>query len=591
MGSLEFFTTLSIVANPAATRSLFKIAFMSQLWYKNNIMSPELQNHDGPSIQHENDNAFKLLEDYTSWLELTVDLDQTDPAIVAERQVFLDRITEQAKLHPTIEDLPENAPEIVRQRIIAAVNTSLSYQEPVDSLSKAVDRYGISLERLRSYNLSWYDEQLLLFATAYAAKSRHTKAGEKLAKKARAILRHEATNRLPDGQPIKEYSDPDEALMESHKRQEYALRQIHAASVATQFEMLTVSKLIDIAPIPNVDTVLPVLGKSYLRTETTLLTALQDISDAYVEPIEYSDLNSGDIFKDEEPFVNLTPEEIKRRLTQLPLVEDELKIIFGQDARIVYKEVNPLHDLSIRELAYHTQRESNSDEKNENYEGSSTFADYTFLEIVQESGDTYVIAESPHEANACYVLRGDVVSKIGTLLDTELSWEDIMKYPKETVRQLGAVKFNHSSGVDVVKKVADYVTRPKEETLKRLATRWLGDPKPAFDHDLEPTSENRLPISIRAMVMTHPETVKALLLEWMGLEELPPTLVRRLGERALQPTDYEPLVEQGETKIDMLRRENADLRAELEEKNEREQKLIARNKKLRKFIRQVLKES
>ncbi|MDB5160082.1 MAG: hypothetical protein JWO99_345 [Candidatus Saccharibacteria bacterium] len=554
-------------------------------------MTPELRDHGDHFTPEEGNEALKLWDEFSNWLELTADLDQEDPTIVAERQSFLDRMSTQAALHPSIEDLPENAPELVRRRVLIAINKSLPYQEPVDSLSKAVDRYGISLERLRSYNLNWYDEQKLLLATAYAAKSRHTKAGEKLAKKARAILRHEATNRMPDGQSIDDYENENEAIAEVHKRGDHALRQIHAAGLSTLFELMNVGKLPDTAPIPNIDTVLPIVGKNYLKTDTTLWTALQDASDAYVEPLDDSDADFAEIFKDEEPFVNLTSEEIKRRLTQLPIVEDELKTIFGHDSTITYKEVNPLHDISIRDLASSIERADSSDDNEEGKEGSSTFAEYTFLEIIQPDGQTYVIAESPYEANACYVLRGDVVEKVGNLLDTELSWEDIMKYPKETVRQLGAVRFNHTSAGDVVAKIADYVQRPAEETLKQLAQRWLTTSRAAFDHDLEATSDNRLPLSMRAMVATHPESVKELLLQWLETDELPATIIHHLGERALQPKVAETKPETSETELDALKRENAELRTRLEEKQVRELKFIARNKKLRKFIRQLLKES
>ncbi len=456
--------------------------------------------------------------------------------------------------YPKEDEQPQNQPFEVQTRIINAINQANPYAEPVESITKAVHRYGISLERLSTYSLSPYDQLQLLGAAMYAAESRQTKAGDRLARKVRSILRHNMNNFLPKpGDPFDlESDDAGLVLREDVDKHIHNIKQYYqryhtaltAAGILFRHDMHQAVELFHKNPISSIDDALFFLGGPSEEAQMRVSAVLR--SSANTREIEVTA---------DSPFRELSEIERQRRLINLPIVENELHDIFGTDAAMVYKELTPNNDQTTRDLTEPTERLVGDTELADTAEGAADFADYTFIEVTQANGITHVVAENPDPNNACYVLRGDVLEQAGMLLGTTMAWEDVMIYRKETVRQLGAIRFYHGAETDVVAKLRDYMREPASKTLRTLASKWIIEVRSAYDKNIQPTVYNRLPLTIRLMVAAHPAETKELLLRWLGLTEVPEKSSRSFGQIAIHLAEADPV----QTELDSLRAEVARL--------------------------------
>ena len=519
----------------------------------------ELQEAEQPTLSQRQSDLITRYAEYFSvgYAHYPEDADSQAFArgFVEDAQAFLDE--EQSS--------EEYTSEAITARILDAVNKTYAHKDPVATLSKAVDTYGLSLRTLRSYNLRAFDEVSLLYAAAYAGASRHTKSGTKLSTDAHRILTHESTNQWVqwDNAPTEVDASEADKMFERYKRATYA----NLASA--QLDVLNALQMPDKAPILSIDAVLPVITKlRYLGGEPTLEDDLR--AAAGIEELKLYD-------EAIEPIKEISADTLRQRLTDISLVEEDLRKKFGDDITIQYKELSIDLDQSTRDLYEPKENDSITENTSEfeAREGSSDFSGYVFIEVTRATGEVFVIADSPDRSNACYVVRSDTMEHMSELIRTPMTWTDVLKYPKETARQLGATRFYHNETVDTLSKAIGHIERPATSILMEVGGKWLTAKRAIYDADMQATTTNRLPLATRELVAKRPEEVKLLLLNWLEIDELPQLargtkLARRAFEQGPDQPDQEASTESHAAEIEakdieilQLRADNDRLRAML----------------------------
>ncbi len=426
---------------------------------------------------------------------------------------------------------PDNEPEVAKARILKAFNEGLRERfpnkdlPPVTTLSKAIDLYGLNQKFL--HTLSASDEMALLHAISYVGKSRATKAGQRLSKNAEGILKNENTNKLvQNGQVVIAVNKENEVKMLDALHRSWL-----AAHVLTTIGYTNALDLTNEAPVISIDEVFAILMKQrYLGDESSLVDELRNA--ANIEELDlYDELD--------QPIKSIPERDLPLRLTDISTIENSLRERFGTDILVQYKELALSSDKTTRDtyekLRYRAPR-LEIDAQTEVAERSSDFSGYVFIEITKPSGETYVIADSPEQGNACYVVRSDIMHEMSTLTGKTITWEDLLRYPKETARQLGASRFYHT-GEDTFEKALAHMEQPLPVLLRVIAEKWLTTGQYTYTSEMEPTRHNRLPRDIRTLIAQQPEKAKEILLTWLGQEGVfNPRATKQIGEQAIEST-------------------------------------------------------
>jgi len=243
--------------------------------------------------------------------------------------------------------------------------------------------------------------------------------------------------------------------------------------------------------------------------------------------------------------------------------------------------------------------ETTDEPDDENHESTSVFSrDYLIAEAITTLPDgtkqTTIVAESLHYGNACYVLRGDVLSQLSETIGQPLDWKSIFSYFKVTARQLGARSFHHTIGGDLVAKVSAYLSSSEEQAMSELASKWLTGKKMIYDDDMHATRWNRLPRFVRDNIEGNLD-VRARLEAWAnaivmparGLR-LPLSKVVNKPKPASVPVEPEAAsASEPQTELDRLSAENARLQSELDKANQAKVELEAKLRQIQALLGQA----
>jgi hypothetical protein len=430
--------------------------------------------------------------------------------------------------------------------------------------------YGLKLDIL--HTLSSIDIVNLLGAAAYAGASRHTKAGDKLYKTAKSHLMHEITNDWMQGGVVEQVNEEDEM-----RNLDRIMRSTYAQYVNVENDVLYAYKLHDEAPILSIDKVLPAI-----MNQPRFMGAMSGVEDAIrviagVERVDSYESEPGG-------FTSIAKEEAHRRLTDIDDVDKGLRGAFGDNITISYKTLTPTLDNTTRELyeqADAIRRKKDESDKESDF-GAADFSDYIFIEVAMPDGETYVIADSPDYANACYVVRSDVMRAMGALLGREMTWTDALRYPKETARQLGVARFNHTQESDTFGKAINRMNESLDGVLKSIAKVWCDSETAIFDDEMKATKYNRLPRHVREYVTENGADVLDVLLEWLDANE--ETRAKSfLGKQALHGVN-EPESSPQEDEDVQLRQQLILRDEELRSKEEENTRLRSENERLKRML-------